>query len=108
MGKPSRRPITFVDPSKAPSPVKELPSPKQIDDSKQDEEDLKIAEESAAVQMQRVYRGFKDRNVVNLKREEMEKEMARKLKEEQEREETERQLMHQEDISMRNYIKELA
>ena len=58
--------------------------------------------------MQRVYRGFKDRNVVNLKREEMEKEMARKLKEEQEREETERQLMHQEDISMRNYIKELA
>ena len=106
--KPSRRPITFVDPSKAPSPVKELPSPKQIDDSKQDEEDLKIAEESAAVQMQRVYRGFKDRNVVNLKREEMEKEMARKLKEEQEREETERQLMHQEDISMRNYIKELA
>ena len=58
--------------------------------------------------MQRVYRGFKDRNVVNLKREEMEKEMARKLEEEQEREETERQLMHQEDISMRNYIKELA
>ena len=106
-GKPARRPITFVDPSKSPARLLPEVQPVIIDDTIQEMEDLNVARESAAVQMQRVYRGFKDRNIVSSLKREREKDERRKLKEENEKAEMERQLMHIEDLYMRSYMKQM-
>ena len=107
--KPTRRALTFVDPNKAPSPVKSPVKTAEVeDDDLQLAEDLQIAQTSAAVHMQRMYRGFRDRILVsNMWEEKLAKEKLRKAKE-AEMESRECQLMHLEDVWMQNYLKELA
>ena len=107
--KPTRRALIFMDPNKIPSPIKSPPKTLEVeDDESQLAEDLQIAQRSAAVHMQRIYRGFKDRILVsNLREKKLAEEKLRKA-EEAEKESRERQSMHLEEVWMRNYLKELA
>ena len=107
--KPTRRALAFVDPNKIPSPIKSPPKTLEVEHNElQLAEDLQIAKRSAAVHMQRMYRGFKDRILVsNLREKKLAEEKLRKA-EEAEKESRERQSMHLEEVWMRNYLKELA